>query len=204
MGRASVPKRMLATSKTQGPKVGRCASPSYVGDDVMSTEPIDVGRDVGPERRRSMRTMRVAILAGLLAAISLGATAGGVAAYGHADRPLAQIEVSLNCDNRDLCDPPGGVWVWIEIDADGTGDVAGAQCAHIQGLGAGASSIRGAITWSYSTGTDGAGFVAGIDPTNTYYLVTSGGQPPVALPVTRGHYAFHPAPGIAVETQVAP
>jgi hypothetical protein len=150
-----------------------------------------------------MRTIRLSMLAGVLAAVGLGATTGGVAAYGHADRPLAQIEVSVNCDNRDLCDPPGGIWVWIEIDTGGTGDAAGAQCAHIQGVGAGAVSIRGEVIWSYSTGTDGATFVAGIDPTNTYYLVSAGG-PPVALPVTVGHYSSHPAPGIAIETQVAP
>ena len=57
-------------------------------------------------------------------------------------------------------------------------------------------SIRGPIVWSYSTGTDGATFVGGIDPTNTYYLVSAGG-PPVAFPVTVGHYPSHPAPGIA-------
>src|SRR5690349_14205367 len=113
------------------------------------------------------------MLAGVLAAVALGATTGGAAAYGHADRPLAQIEVSVNCNNRDLCDPLGGIWVWIEIDTGGTGDAAGAQCAHIQGVGAGAVSIRGEITWSYSTGTDGATFVAGVDPTNTYYLVSA-------------------------------
>lgn len=151
-----------------------------------------------------MRTVRLAILAGVLAAASLGATAGGAAAYGHADRPLAQIEVSVNCNNLDLCDSPGGVWAWIEIDADGTGDAAGAGCQHVPGIGGGAGSLRGEIVWEYSTGTDGASFVAGIDPTNTYYLVSADGQPPVAFPVTRGHYSSHPAPGIAVETQIAP
>jgi len=151
-----------------------------------------------------MRTIRIALVAGLLAAASLGATAGGAAAYGRADRPLAQIEVSANCNNLQLCDSPGGVWVWIEIDQDGTGDVAGAGCGRLPGVGGGAGPIRGEISWTYSTGTDGASFVAGIDPTNTYYLVTAGGEPPVALPVTVGHYSSHPAPGIAVETQVAP
>jgi len=151
-----------------------------------------------------MRTIRVSVLAGLLAAVGLVAAVGGVAAYGRADGPLAQIEVSVNCNNLKLCDSPGGAWLWIEIDQDGTGDVAGAGCEHIPGVGGGAGPIRGEISWSYSVGTDGASFVAGIDPTNTYYLLTAGSRPPVALPVTVGHYSFHPAPGIAVETQVAP
>ena len=151
-----------------------------------------------------MRMIRLCVLASVLAAVSLGGMAGGVAAYGNADGPLAQIEVSVNCNNLDLCDPPGGVWVWIEIDQDGTADAAGAGCGHLPGVGGGAGPIRGEFSWTYSTGTGGASFVAGIDPTNTYYLVGGGGQQQVALPVTRGHYSSHPAPGIAVETQVAP
>ena len=151
-----------------------------------------------------MRTIRLALFASLLAGASLGATAGGVAAYGRADRPLAQIEFSVNCDNRALCDPPGGIWGWVEIDADGTGDVAGAACAHFPGSGGGAGSLRGPVTWTYSTGTGGASFVAGIDPTNTYYLVTAQGASTAAFPVTVGHYSAHPAPGIAIEVQIAP
>ena len=71
-----------------------------------------------------MRIVRVALIAGLLAVASMGFGASGVAAYGHADHPLAQIELSLNCNNPDFpgCQPPpvgfglGGVWLWIEID----------------------------------------------------------------------------------------
>ena len=81
-----------------------------------------------------MRTIRCALLAGLLAAVSLGATAGGVAAYGHADRPLAQIEVSVNCNNLTLCDSPGGAWLWIEIDQDGTGNRKTVRQHHLPRL----------------------------------------------------------------------
>src|SRR5215831_115288 len=100
--------------------------------------------------------LRLVLSASLLAIAALGATTGGVAAYGHADHPLAQIELSGNCNNPDvpLCAPPeaggiglGGIWLWIEIDGNGSGDVAGAGCGHIRGVGGGADSIRGDITW---------------------------------------------------------
>ena len=77
-----------------------------------------------------MRIVRLVLLGGLLAAASLGFTAGGVAGYGRADHPLAQIEYSENCNNMQLCGGGGGgVWIWIEIDGgplSGTADVAGA------------------------------------------------------------------------------
>ena len=155
-----------------------------------------------------MRIVHKALLASMLAAASLGFTAGGVAAYGNAEHPLAQIEFSLNCNNPDaqLCQffGLGGVWVWIEIDEGGVGDIAGAGCGHVRGGGGGAGSIRGEISWVYSTGPDGAFLVAGVDPTNTYYLVFAEGGPPVAFPVTQGHYSSHPAPGVAIELQIAP
>jgi hypothetical protein len=87
-----------------------------------------------------MRSLKLRLLLGavLLAVAALGASTGGVAAYGRAEQPLAQIEFSGNCNNPDffLCAPPpagfglGGVWFWIEIDAGGTGDIAGAGCGH--------------------------------------------------------------------------
>lgn len=156
-----------------------------------------------------MKIVRIAFLAGSLAIASLGMTTSGVAAYGSADGPLAQIEFSYNCNNPDaeLCQGPfglGGVWVWIEIDQGGVGDIAGAGCGHLPGVGGGAGKILGDITWTYSTGTEGAFLVAGVDPTNTYYLVFAEGGPPVAFPVTVGHYSSHPDPGVAIELQVAP
>jgi hypothetical protein len=157
--------------------------------------------------------LRLLVAAGVLAVGTIGATTGGVAAYGRADQPLAQIEFSANCNNPDfpLCAPPpagfglGGIWVWIEIDADGTGDIAGAGCGHVQGGGgsSGAGSIRGDITWTASTGPLGLAFAA--DPHNLYYNVSLGdGGPPLSFPRTIGHYSFRPAPGVSVQTQIAP
>jgi hypothetical protein len=165
-----------------------------------------------------MKIVRTTLLAGLLAAASLGFTAGGAAAYGHADGPIAQIEFSGNCNNPDffLCAPPpagfglGGIWLWIEIDGgtgamSGEADVAGSGCAHVPGVGGGAFSIRGEFDWWWSATPEGAdvsfGTYSGADG---YYNVALGPADVFAFPVTIGHYSFHPAPSVATELQVAP
>jgi hypothetical protein len=158
-----------------------------------------------------MRIHRAALIAGLSAVASMGFGTGGAAAYGHADQPLAQIELSLNCNNPDFpgCQPPpvgfglGGVWLWIEIDAGGTADVAGSVCGHVLGEGGRAHSIRGEFDWSFSPTP--AGGILFTDP-NGYYVVDFGPVlgGPVSLPVTQGHYSAHPLPGVAIELQVAP
>jgi hypothetical protein len=163
--------------------------------------------------------VRLGLLAGLLAAASLGFTTGGVAAYGHADGPIAQIEFSGNCNNPDffLCYPPdqggfglGGIWLWIEIDGGagatgGDADVAGSGCGHVPGVGGGASSIRGEFEWWWSATPDGGDFTFGAySGADGYYNVEIGPGEVFSFPVTVGHYSFHPAAGVAVELQVAP
>jgi len=154
---------------------------------------------------------RALVVASLLVVAGLGLTAGGVAAYGRADQPLAQIEFSGNCNNPSfpLCAAPpngvglGGIWLWIEIDSGGTGDVAGAACGHDRAGSGGAGSIRGEITWWPSTGPQGEAFVT--DPHNQYYNVSLGdGGPPLSFPQTVGHYSFAPVPGVSLQIQVAP
>jgi hypothetical protein len=158
-----------------------------------------------------MKIVRIALIAGLLAAASMGFSASGMAAYGNADQPIAQIELSLNCNNPDFpgCQPPpvglglGGTWLWIEIDENGTADVAGAVCGHVRGEGGGAFPIRGEFEWWFSpTPVGGLLFT---DP-NGYYVVDFGPVlgSAVSLPVTRGHYSAHPLPGVAIELQIAP
>lgn len=150
-------------------------------------------------------------LSATLAATGVVGGGGGALAYGKADHPLAQIELSANCNNPDypLCAPPpagvglGGLWLWIEIDAGGSGDVAGAGCGHIRGVGGGAESIRGDITWVRVTLPPGV-FPYWTDPTNTYYLVALAGGGAFPFPVTVGHYSFMPTPAVAIQLQVAP
>jgi hypothetical protein len=160
-----------------------------------------------------MRPIRIALLAGLLAAASLGLTAGSVFAYGSADNPLAQIEYSQNCNNRDLCQGPfglGGVWLWIEIDGgptSGTADVAGAACGHFPGSGGGAGPIRGEFDWFWSPTPVGFDATLGTwsDPDGDgWYVVAFPGFGFASYPVTVGHYSSHPAPAVNFELQVAP
>jgi hypothetical protein len=155
--------------------------------------------------------LRVLLASSALVIAALGASAGSAAAYGAKEHPLAQIEFSGNCNNPGfvLCAPPpngfglGGVWFWIEIDEGGTGDIAGAGCGHDRAGSGGAGSIRGEITWWGSIGPEGVAF--SVDPNNRYYNVDLGdGGPPLSFPQTVGHYSFHPAPGVALETQIAP
>ena len=136
-------------------------------------------------------------------------TAGGVAASGHADQPLAQIEFSANCDNPGYALRAagrdgfglGGNWLWIEIDANGTGDVAGTGCSLMLG-GGGAGSIRGEATCLAGTGAQGLGFA--VDPNNQYYNVDIGdGGPPLSFPRTLGHYLFQPMSGVTVQTTIS-
>ena len=140
-------------------------------------------------------------------------------AYGAAEHPLAQLELSGNCDNPafPLCAPPsrtsvgtGGIWIWIEIDAGGTGDVRGADCIHTVGGGGpvGATPIHGEITWTSVTlaqGIAGGGqFFGTIDPGNHYYLVVLPDGEKLIFPQTVGHYSYQPINGVSLQMQVAP
>jgi hypothetical protein len=167
--------------------------------------------DQGNVEGLSMRLVRVVALGAALAVAALGVTTGSVLAYGKADAPLAQIEFSANCNNPDfgLCQQVGlgGIWFWVEIDANQTGDIAGAGCGHVRGVGGGAGSIRGDINWTWSQfpqGIPGAFFAP--DPNGYYNFVLPGpgGPETFSFPVTVGHYGARPVPGVSIQVQVAP
>jgi hypothetical protein len=148
------------------------------------------------------------VFAGTLALATIGFTAGGVAAYGRADQPLAQVEFSGNCDNPSFafCQQVGvgGIWLWIEIDANHTADIRGSQCGHGAG-GSGASPIRAdGVTWWWSATPEGTPAVLNpnLDP-NGYYNLALGPET-LSFDVTQGHYSAHPVPGVSVNWQVAP
>lgn len=157
------------------------------------------------------RVARVALATSALIIASLGLTASSAAAYGRADQPLAQIAFSASCNNPTfpLCDPTtgfglGGIWIWVEIDANHTGDVAGADCTHVRGVGGGAGQIRGDVTWWWSQTPEGIPAVPGpLDP-NGYYNVALPNHVVLSFNVTVGHYSVHPVPGVTLNLQVAP
>jgi hypothetical protein len=156
----------------------------------------------------------VAVAAASVAILVTGVIAPGkVLAYGRADQPLAQVEVSANCDNPNfsLCQEvgTGGIWFWVEIDANGTGDLSGAACGHTVGGfggpgGAGAGSIKQSVTWIYTSAAGAPGVPElAIDPYDHYYLVfTTDG--PWLIPTTTGHYSFSPIHGVQLQITVAP
>jgi hypothetical protein len=156
---------------------------------------------------RSLKLLRVLLLAAALAIPTVALSSGSVFAYGRADQPLAQLEISGNCDNPSffLCSNVvgvGGVWLWIEINADGTADVAGSKCGHnVGGPGGGATAIRGDFDW-ISTFIPPSPQLLVTDPTNTYYVFPALHLPPI--PVTQGHYSSQPVPGVSLQVQVAP
>jgi hypothetical protein len=166
--------------------------------------------------KKILGALRVLVATVAVVVASLGASSNAAFAYGAAEHPLAQLEFSGNCNNPSfpLCFPPeqggvglGGIWIWVEVDANNAGDVAGAGCGHIRGGGGGAGSIRGEITWTYGTISDAfaaGAFPLGQDPHNQYYIVTLGPGEAFAWPTTVGHYSSHPAPAVALEAQTAP
>src|SRR6266516_74561 len=122
--------------------------------------------------RRLSRIFSTLVVTGMLAAFGIVGGAGSALAYGAPEQPLAQIELSANCNNLDypLCQPRpvgfglGGVWLWIEIDAAGSGDVAGAGCGVVRGVGGEAGSIKGEMTW-FKEGLSPGGFPYWADST---------------------------------------
>jgi hypothetical protein len=162
----------------------------------------------------------VAVVSVLLAGIAAAGT-GSAFAYGHADKPLAQLTVSANCDNPSfpLCAAPpdgvglGGIWAWVEIDQGGTGDMTGAACSHtVHGGGPGSAGAGPLgprdITWETMSAAQftaifgNQGLILGSDPNDEYYVVNELG--PFAFPVTTGHYSVRLATGVQIQATVAP
>jgi hypothetical protein len=118
----------------------------------------------------------------------LGLLAGTVAAampasaeYGKS--AVYQIELSANLvgqDSRLLGGEGGGVWLWIELSSDHTGDYSGADCGH-GSEGSGAAADMGEVTWWYSNGMI---IISGV------VLNGLGGYPTtITVPDTYGHYS---------------
>jgi hypothetical protein len=170
--------------------------------------------------RRIRRMFPILGLAGVIATLAAAGAATPAAAYGSADQPIAQVEISGNCDNPSFpfCANvvgTGGIWLWIELDANHTGDISGADCGHVVGGaggpgGAGAGPIKGAVQWFYSPTPIGVNVLNPTDPTQTdgftnfYVILLPDGQPPFSVPVQTGHYSWQPVSGVSLQTTVAP
>lgn len=176
----------------------------------------------------------------LLAAAVLPLAVGGMIvagapkalAYGSADQPIAQIEISGNCNNPSypLCAPPpdgvglGGVWVWSELDTSGgnltsgTMDATVTFCGHVIGgggpgsAGAGGGPDRNGVWYTISSLDQApAGAFPFYDPSkysgNLRVLDFFPGSPDdfiTVVPAQMGHYSLQPVNGVTIQTQVAP
>jgi hypothetical protein len=127
-----------------------------------------------------MKMPRISVRSRLAAAAAAVTLAGGGVALGTASPALAygngsvyQVELSANISGP----AGGGVWLWIGLDNDGTGDYHGADCGHKNGP---ATSDGGNVTWT----TDGTTVtIKGV------VLNGLGGFPAtVTVPAAFGHY----------------
>ena len=168
------------------------------------------------------------ILVALFSALAAGLAAAPRAfAYGAADQPVAQVEISGNCDNPGfwLCAPEpdgvgtGGVWAWAELDSNGSMDATVAFCGHVVGGGGPGNAGGGGHpdrfgTWTtISSLSDApAGAFPFFDASKTYssyyvldFFPGSGSDDFIAIvPAPVGHYAWQPTHGVSIQTQVAP
>jgi hypothetical protein len=119
-------------------------------------------------RTRIATVVSASVLAG---AGALAAAAPASASYGRG--ALYQIELSANIGGPQ----GGGVWLWIELNRDGTGDYQGSDCGH---GGLRSAHDSGDVTWYVSGGQ------VFIKPV---ILNGLGGFPAtVTVPAAYGHY----------------
>lgn len=145
--------------------------------------------------RRALTLTAVGAIVGLLLMSSTGTA---LADYGKG--AVYQIEISANVTSPN----GGGIWLWITLNADHTGDYAGSDCGH----GEGAASDRGDVTWTQSGDEL---IISGVT------LAGLGGLPvTITVPADYGHHSYSaadnpfgaifglPFPGGFAQVQVAP
>jgi hypothetical protein len=128
---------------------------------------------------RYIKRLSAAAGAGCLAAALVGTAATpALADYG----PGAQFQVEISANNVGGV-PGDGVWLWIELNSNGTGDYTGADCIH-SGPGGpnGAGHQRGDVTsW---TDSGGKLTIKGVALVDAQFPVT------IVVPDSYGHYVL--------------
>lgn len=149
-----------------------------------------------------VRNARNRVLAGLVAALVLGATSSATV-LGTGEAAVAQIEFAFTCNATDdpFCAPEYfGIRYRATLWDGGSATIAGAYSKHQRGgPGAGAESLHGTATWWASTGPDGPPVAT--DPNDLYYNLDLGSGA-LAFPQTPGHYSYRPGPGVSGQIQV--
>jgi hypothetical protein len=126
------------------------------------------------------------ILGGFIATAALAAgllvAATGPASADYGPGAIYQVEISANNVGRDARSSGDGVWLWIALYPDHTGDYAGADCIHSGSGGPnGAGHQRGDVTW---TDSDGTLKITGVSLVNGQFPVT------IFVPDSYGHYVL--------------
>jgi hypothetical protein len=124
-----------------------------------------------PRINLKSRSIAAAAAATLAGGAAMAAAAPAWADYGHGS--VYNIELSANLAGKD----GGGAWIWIQLQANGTGEYQGSDCGHGQ---APATPDSGTVSWSSSDGQ------LTISPV---VLNGLGGFPAtVTVPAAYGHY----------------
>src|SRR6266540_411229 len=124
--------------------MARTGSPPWISAERL-TQPVHVTfpNTWGRKRGRKMKRKLVCLVLVVAAAVLVSAISATSASADYGGRAIYQIELSVNTPGRD----GGGVWLWIALKPDFTGDYAGSDCGH---GGAGTASDKGDVTWHYS------------------------------------------------------
>jgi hypothetical protein len=144
----------------------------------------------------------VSVAAALTATAAIFAVAAPAQASSDYSHAQYQVTFSLNC-NGSAANPPacaqvfglGGIWGWIALAPDGTGNAQVTDCGHSGpgGGGAGAGHIAFDPTWTVISSPDGPPSpITPVDPNGEYIVYTDPtsvalGLPP--MPATYGHYS---------------
>jgi hypothetical protein len=142
--------------------------------------------------KMSKTGVRPGITAAVIAAVLAGAgtlAAASPASADYGQGGVYQVELSANIGGPH----GGGIWLWIELNRDGTGDYQGSDCGH---GGQGAVADSGGVTWSASGGQV---MISGV------VLNGLGGFPAtVTVPATYGHYTGTAGSFIALPPFIPP
>jgi hypothetical protein len=132
---------------------------------------------------RLRRMLAVLAATGALALGLVLAAAAPASAGDYGPGAVYQVEISAN----NVGGVPGdGVWLWIALYPDGTGDYAGSDCVHTGSLEGhpglnGAGHERGDVTWIDS---DGTLIITGVALVGGEFPVT------IKVPDSYGHYVL--------------
>jgi hypothetical protein len=172
---------------------------------------------------RRFTALIVALVA--TAALAAGFASSAGAYGGGATHDTWQVGMSFNCDNPSFCGSDlGGFWGWVEFDrfANGsiTGDAQLTGCGHTVGGGGPGSAGAGHQSVDITAAHIGPGGPDDPPGVSVFYIdhnvvtstfqgqtVTTVDDPEFlgdsGIPSDAGHYAFHPAPGVAGTIQVS-